>query len=77
MIELVSFNYSKLSFEFVKDEFISFIPVTVIENNRMTKVHSIRKEIRDRKNLLDMSFDRVRHILAKKNRGFLEIWSLA
>jgi hypothetical protein len=49
----------------------------VIENNRMTKVHSIRKEIRDRKNLLDMSFDRVQHILAKKNRGFLEIWSLA
>jgi hypothetical protein len=77
MIELVSFNCSKLSFEFVKDEFISFIPVTVIENNRMTKVHSIRKEIRDMKNLLDMSFDRVWHILAKKNRGFLEIWSLA
>jgi hypothetical protein len=49
MIELVSFNCSKLSSEFVKDEFISFIPVTVIENNRTTKVHSIRKEISDRK----------------------------
>jgi hypothetical protein len=39
-------------------------------------VYRIRKEIRDRKNLLDLSFDRVWHILVEKNRGFLEIRSL-
>lgn len=33
MVKLVCLNSSKLSFGFVDDEFVSFIPVSVIEDH--------------------------------------------
>ena len=39
MIKLVSFNSGQLSMKFVKNKLISFVPVTVIENDKMAKVH--------------------------------------
>ena len=35
MVKLVSFDSSKLSTKFVDDEFIGFVPVTVIEDHRV------------------------------------------
>jgi hypothetical protein len=42
MVEFISLNSSKLGPEFINDEFIGFISISVIENHGMTKVHNIR-----------------------------------
>ena len=42
VIEFIFFNCSKLSLELVNNEFIGFVPIVVIENDWMTKMHSIR-----------------------------------
>ena len=56
MIEFVGFDSRQLGSEFVDYKLVGFISVIVVENNRMTKVQGIRKKIRDRENLLDLSF---------------------
>jgi hypothetical protein len=53
MVELVSFNSGELSLELVNDKLICFIPVIVVENDGVTQMHSIRKQIRNRENVLD------------------------
>jgi hypothetical protein len=77
MVKLVSFNNSKFSSEFVENKIISFISVVVVENNQVPKVHSVREEIRDKKNISDVRSGSCRHIFTKKARGLLEAGNLA
>jgi hypothetical protein len=77
MVKLVSFYSSKFSSKFVEDKIISLIPIIVVENNWVPKVHSVREEIRDRENVFDVRSSSSRHIFTKKDRGLLKVGDLA
>jgi len=53
MIKLVGLDGGQLRPEFVKNEFISFSSVIVVENEGVTKVNSVRSKIRNRENIFD------------------------
>lgn len=48
----------------------------MIEDDGVAKVHGVRQKIRNRKDGFDLSFGGSVIIFAKKNGGFLEVWSL-
>jgi hypothetical protein len=76
MVKLVGFDSGEFGAELVKNEIISFIPISVTEDHRMTKVLSIRDELRNRENACNLRFGGSVNILAKENGGFLEIRNL-
>jgi len=76
VIQFVGPDSGKLRTKFVENEIISFVPVPVIENNGVTEVHGIRKQIRDRKDSFNLGFGGTVNILAEKNGRFLEIRNL-
>lgn len=53
--------------KFIENELISLIPVIMIKNHRMSKIHSVQSKIRNMKDVMDLGFDMVRHRFAKKN----------
>ena len=73
MIQFVGPDSGKLRTKFVENEIISFVPVPVIENNGVTEVHGIRKQIRDRKDSFNLGFGGTINILTERNGRFLEI----
>jgi hypothetical protein len=56
MIQLIGFDSSELSTKFINNEIVSFGSITVVENERITKVDGIRIEIRHRENIFDSLF---------------------
>ena len=46
------------------------------ENNWVSKVHSVRKEVRDGENVPDLGSGRARHISTEEDRRFLEVRNL-
>jgi hypothetical protein len=42
----------------------------------VAKVHSVRKEVRDREDVPDLGFGRTRHILTEEDRRLLEVGEL-
>lgn len=43
MVKLIGLDSSKLGSEFVNDESISFIPVSVVEYHWVSKMHGVRQ----------------------------------
>ena len=76
MIEFVSLGSSKFSPEFIDDEITGFLPIPVIENHRMAKVHGIWQKIRNRIELFNLRFGVTVNIFAEEERS-LEIRNLA
>jgi hypothetical protein len=77
MIDFISLNSSKLGPEFIDNELIGFVPISVIENHRVAKVHSIRKEILNRENIFNVGFGLIINIFAEEDRRLLKIRNLA
>lgn len=67
MIKFSSLDSGKLRSELTVNESLSFVPISVAKNHRMTKVHSIRQQVRNRKNSFDLGFNMVVDILAEKD----------
>ena len=74
--ELVSLDSGQLIFEFVNNELICSVPVVVIENDRVTKVHGVREERRNRENCSNKSFGMAVNMLAEKDGGLLKVGGL-
>jgi len=67
MIEFIGLDSSKLGSKFVDDELIGFIPISMAEDHGMAKVKSIRKQIRHRKDSLNLGFGKIVNILAEED----------
>ena len=74
MVELIGFYSGQLGPELLEDEVISFGSIIMIENEWVTKVDSVGREVRNRKNILDSKLALVIHTFAEHNRGFRKIW---
>jgi hypothetical protein len=74
MIELNSFDNSKLGPKLIDD--ISFVPVSMTEDHRVTQMHSIGHKVRDRKNVLDRGTGLAIHFLTKKNGRLIKVGDL-
>lgn len=77
MIEFVSSDHGEFSPEFVQNEIVCSITVIVIKDYGMTQVLGVRLKIRNRKNGSNGISSVDVNMLAKKNRGFLQIWYLS
>ena len=77
MVKLVCFDSSKLGPELIDNKLVSFVPIIMIKNNGMTQMHGGGEKVRNREDVLDPGFHSTVNILAKHNRGLLEIGNLA
>ena len=73
MVELVRFD--RRGFELIDDEFVSFIPIIVVKDDGVTKVHGMR-EIRNRENVSDLSSGMAINMLTEKDGRLLEVGGL-
>ena len=76
MVKFVSFHGGKFGTEFVDKKIIRFILVLVTENHGVAKVHSIRKQVRHRKNVFNLRSGGTIDILTENDGGFMEIRNL-
>ena len=76
MVELVRFDRSKLGYELIDDEFVSFVHVIVVKDDGVAKVQGIREEIRDREDVSNLSFGVAVNVLTEEDGRLLEIGSL-
>lgn len=76
MVELVRFHRSSFSLEFVDNKLICLILIVVVEDNGVTKVHGIRKEVRDREDASDLRSGSAVDIPAEVDRRLLQIGHL-
>ena len=76
MVKLVCFDSSKLGPELIDNKLVSFVPIIMIKNNGMTQMHGGGEKVRNREDVLDPGFRSTVNILAKHNRGLLEIGNL-
>lgn len=74
--ESTCFDRYEFGLEFVQDEIIGFVSVLVIENERVTKMHSAWYKVKDREDVSDFDFGGYVYIFAEKDGPFLKIWSL-
>ena len=76
MVKLIGFNSGEFGAEHDENEIISLIPVPVTKNHWMTKVHSIRKQVLNRKNAFNLGSGGTVNIFAKEDGGFMVIKNL-
>jgi hypothetical protein len=76
MVEFVSFKSSKLGKEFIIDKIVSSVFVSMTENQGVAQMHSVGKEIRNRKKSLNLMSSVIRNIFAKVNERFLKVRGL-
>jgi hypothetical protein len=76
MVEFISFKSSKLGKEFIIDKVVSSVFVSMTENQGVAQMHSVGKEIRNRKNALNLMSSVIRNIFAKVNERFLKVGGL-
>jgi hypothetical protein len=67
VVEFVGFDSGKLRTEFVDNEIISFVSISVAENHWVAEVHSIRKQVRHREDTFNLGFGGTVDILIEKN----------
>ena len=77
MVKLVCLDSSKLGPELIDNKLVSFVPIIMIKNNGTTQMHGGGEKVRNREDVLDPGFRSTVNILAKQNRGLLEIGNLA
>jgi len=76
MVKFIGFDSGEFGAKLVENEIISLIPIPVTKNHWMTKVHSIRKQVLNRKNAFNLGSGGTVNILAKEDGRFLEISNL-
>ena len=76
MVKFIGFDGGEFGAELVENEIVSLIPIPVTKNHWMTKVHSIRKQVLNRKNAFNLGFGGTINIFAKEDGGFMVIRNL-
>ena len=76
MVKFVGFNRTKFSEKFVIDKIVSLVLISVVKNNWVAKVHSVRVHIRYREDSFNLASDIMRNVLVEKDGRLLEIGTL-
>lgn len=76
MVQFISLEIVQLGFELIDNERVGIISVSMIENERVTKMNGMRSKVFNRKDGLDISFVLAAHVLTEEDSRFAEVGGL-